>query len=147
MRFAVEPKWDGWRATPAAASIEAAGELWDTTRRLQLEGVVAKRVGAPYRPGQRGAAWLQLKRPRARDLQAEPGDQRWKAAMRWAAVLPAANSSPASPRPLRIETRSASSRSKSQPKRSTKEERSSSRFSLMARNSSSTPWISISDRR
>jgi bifunctional non-homologous end joining protein LigD len=78
-----------WLTTPAAESVDVAGELWETTRRLGLEGVVAKRADAPYRPGQRSALWLKLKHPHARDLQLAPPAERWATGARRAAVLPA----------------------------------------------------------
>jgi len=78
-----------WPTTPAAGSVDVAGELWETTRRLGLEGVVAKRADAPYRPGHRSAVWLKLKHPHAHDLQLAASAGRWVAGARRAPVLPA----------------------------------------------------------
>jgi bifunctional non-homologous end joining protein LigD len=78
-----------WLTTPAAASVNDAGELWDATRELGLEGVVAKLADAPYRPGHRGSAWLKLKHPHARDLQVSGSDSRWAAGTRRSLPLPA----------------------------------------------------------
>jgi bifunctional non-homologous end joining protein LigD len=71
-----------WLTTPAAATIDDAGDLWGTTRDLGLEGVVAKRLDAPYQPGRRAASWLKLKHPHARDLQLEPDTTRQVSASR-----------------------------------------------------------------
>jgi ATP-dependent DNA ligase len=46
--------------------VDAGARLW---REGMLEGIVAKRLDEPYRPGWRGAAWLKLKHPHARDQQ------------------------------------------------------------------------------
>lgn len=79
-----------WLTTPAAPSVNDAGELWETTRELGLEGVVAKRADAPYRPGHRGSAWLKLKHPHARDLQVDRSESKgWAAGSRRSQVLPA----------------------------------------------------------
>jgi bifunctional non-homologous end joining protein LigD len=48
----------GWR-TPRAFSIDE--DLATITRKHQLEGVVAKRLDAPYQPGRRSGAWLKHK--------------------------------------------------------------------------------------
>ena len=47
-----------WR-TPRWFSV--AEDLMTTTRELQLEGVVAKRLDSAYQPGRRGTAWLKYK--------------------------------------------------------------------------------------
>ena len=36
-------------------------EAMDVSRKLKLEGVVAKRLGSIYLPGKRGSAWLKMK--------------------------------------------------------------------------------------
>ena len=42
--------------------IEGAGiALFDAARKAQLEGIVAKKLGTPYRPGKRGRDWLKVK--------------------------------------------------------------------------------------
>lgn len=40
---------------------EDGGGLWEATRAKRLEGVVAKRVDAPYRLARRSAAWVKIK--------------------------------------------------------------------------------------
>jgi bifunctional non-homologous end joining protein LigD len=50
------PTWQ----TPAVVEGDADAAL-DTARRLGLEGIVAKRVDSPYRPGRRTTAWRKLK--------------------------------------------------------------------------------------
>lgn len=42
--------------------------LLEATRREGLEGVVAKRLGSPYRPGVRGRDWLKLRLRRRQDF-------------------------------------------------------------------------------
>jgi ATP-dependent DNA ligase len=49
--------------TPVAATVNDAGELWEVTRELRVEGVVAKLAAALYRPGRRDTAWLKLNHP------------------------------------------------------------------------------------
>jgi bifunctional non-homologous end joining protein LigD len=39
--------------------------LYQQAQALRLEGIVAKRLGSPYRPGERSADWLKVKRPGA----------------------------------------------------------------------------------
>jgi bifunctional non-homologous end joining protein LigD len=42
--------------------IEGAGEaLFEAARAQHLEGIVAKKLGSPYRPGKRGRDWLKVK--------------------------------------------------------------------------------------
>lgn len=49
-----------------AEHVEARGEdLWREVEARGLEGVVAKRADAPYRPGARSAAWLEIRRARS----------------------------------------------------------------------------------
>ena len=45
-------------------SQEGAG-MFEAAKQLQLEGLVAKRLGSPYRPGIRSEDWLKLKVPGA----------------------------------------------------------------------------------
>ena len=71
-----------WLTTPPADSVDDAGTLWEVTRSMRLEGVVAKRRNAPYLPGRRAPAWLKLKHPHARDLRVEPDADRWATASR-----------------------------------------------------------------
>jgi bifunctional non-homologous end joining protein LigD len=54
-----------WR-TPRAFS--TGEDLFSVTRQLRLEGVVAKRLDAPYQPGRRGDAWLKSKHRRRERL-------------------------------------------------------------------------------
>jgi len=49
----------GWCTTPSHEGAGAA--LFDATRDQGLEGVVAKRVDSPYRPGVRTKLWLKAK--------------------------------------------------------------------------------------
>jgi len=49
----------GWCTTPSHEGAGAA--LFDATRELGLEGVVAKRLDSPYRPGVRTKLWLKAK--------------------------------------------------------------------------------------
>ena len=49
----------GW-ATVASLN-EPVADVMDACSALSLEGLVAKRLDAPYRPGVRSAAWLRLK--------------------------------------------------------------------------------------
>jgi bifunctional non-homologous end joining protein LigD len=50
------PHWD----TPPY-SIGAGAEALATSQRLGLEGIVAKRLDAPYEPGRRSRAWIKVK--------------------------------------------------------------------------------------
>jgi bifunctional non-homologous end joining protein LigD len=64
-----------WR-TPRAFSADE--DLATVTRERQLEGVVAKRLDAPYQPGRRGDAWLKHKhrhRQRLTITAWRPGDR------------------------------------------------------------------------
>lgn len=45
-----------------------AGDVLDQSRRLGLEGVVAKRVGSPYRPGRRSPEWRKVKNFRSQEV-------------------------------------------------------------------------------
>jgi bifunctional non-homologous end joining protein LigD len=59
--------------TPAPASVLFVGhfdaehrrQLFDHAKELKLEGLVAKRLGSAYTPGERSADWLKCKIPRA----------------------------------------------------------------------------------
>jgi bifunctional non-homologous end joining protein LigD len=58
--------------TPAPASVlfvghveEGWAELYTQACALQLEGIVAKRLGSAYVGGERTGDWLKVKRPRA----------------------------------------------------------------------------------
>ncbi|TFD51221.1 ATP-dependent DNA ligase [Cryobacterium frigoriphilum] len=52
---------------PAALSGDYA-EALQTSRRLGLEGIVAKRRDAPYRPGRRSRTWIKVKHTRAQEV-------------------------------------------------------------------------------
>jgi bifunctional non-homologous end joining protein LigD len=53
------PQGPSWQ-TPAAHG-GGGTELLDATKRLELEGVVAKRLDSSYEPGRRSRAWLKVK--------------------------------------------------------------------------------------
>src|SRR5919204_3965393 len=55
----LELEGPAWR-TPAHHEGDGAAVL-DGTRRLGVEGVVAKRLDTPYEPGRRSSAWLKVK--------------------------------------------------------------------------------------
>ena len=42
--------------------------LWTLVRERRLEGIVAKRLGSPYRPGQRSREWLKVRNRRGQEL-------------------------------------------------------------------------------
>jgi bifunctional non-homologous end joining protein LigD len=42
--------------------------LWDVVQERRLEGIVAKRLGSPYRPGQRSRDWLKVRNRRGQEL-------------------------------------------------------------------------------
>src|SRR3954451_1049549 len=67
-----------WRVTePLAGTLE---DVLAVTRAHELEGIVAKRLEAPYAPGRRSSAWLKHK-PRGREPSPVPG---WSPAARHA---------------------------------------------------------------
>lgn len=57
---------DRWRAPPHF--IDDGAALLEAARRQGLEGVVAKRLGSPYRPGERSPDWLKLRLRRRQDF-------------------------------------------------------------------------------
>jgi anti-sigma regulatory factor (Ser/Thr protein kinase) len=57
-----------WLTTPSLRN-EAGAGLYGFTLEQSWEGVVAKRLDAPYRPAARNGAWLKAKHSHARDLQ------------------------------------------------------------------------------
>jgi bifunctional non-homologous end joining protein LigD len=59
-----------WLTTPSARD-DGAAALYGYTLAPGWEGVVAKRLDAPYRPAARNGAWLKAKHPHARDLQVD----------------------------------------------------------------------------
>lgn len=42
--------------------------LWEAVRERGLEGIVAKKLGSPYRPGQRSREWLKVRYRRGQEL-------------------------------------------------------------------------------
>jgi bifunctional non-homologous end joining protein LigD len=42
--------------------------LWGVVQERRLEGIVAKRLGSPYRPGQRSREWLKVRNRRGQEL-------------------------------------------------------------------------------
>lgn len=50
-------------------SVEDGAWLYGHALSLGLEGMVAKRAGSVYRPGERSPDWLKIKRPGAVPLQ------------------------------------------------------------------------------
>ena len=57
------PHWD----TPPAA-VGSGAEALAASKRLGLEGVVAKRLDAPYEPGRRSRAWIKVKNMTAQEV-------------------------------------------------------------------------------
>lgn len=57
----------GWR-TPRSFSSDEAPALLEATKERGLEGVVAKRLDAPYLPGARSSAWMKQKHRRTESL-------------------------------------------------------------------------------
>ncbi len=43
-------------------------QLWRVVRERDLEGIVAKRLGSPYRPGQRSREWVKVRNRRGQEL-------------------------------------------------------------------------------
>ena len=63
-----------WRAP--RHRVGGGGELLEAARRQGLEGVVAKRLDSPYRPGRRSGEWLKARvwrTPGVRDRRLHPG--------------------------------------------------------------------------
>jgi bifunctional non-homologous end joining protein LigD len=60
------PQGQSWQ-TPAGHEGEGAA-LLDATKRLGLEGVVAKRLDSIYEPGRRSRAWLKVKNQNSQEL-------------------------------------------------------------------------------
>lgn len=58
------PHWD----VPPHLLGVAAAEAVDASRRLGLEGIVAKRAASPYRPGRRGPDWVKVKNQRSQEV-------------------------------------------------------------------------------
>ncbi len=52
---------DAGRSWRLSSVYDDGGMLFDSTRAADLEGIVAKRSDAPYRPGVRSSAWIKIK--------------------------------------------------------------------------------------
>jgi bifunctional non-homologous end joining protein LigD len=55
-----------WRAPRNHVGDGAA--LWDLVQKRDLEGIVAKRLGSPYRPGKRSREWAKVRNRRGQEL-------------------------------------------------------------------------------
>jgi bifunctional non-homologous end joining protein LigD len=55
-----------WQLSPAVAG--SGADILEASRRLGLEGVVAKRRDSPYRPGRRSDEWLKIKNVLTQDV-------------------------------------------------------------------------------
>jgi bifunctional non-homologous end joining protein LigD len=60
--------FDGANWQAPAHHVGDGDRLWDAIRKQGLEGVVAKRVESPYRPGARGGEWLKVRYRRGQEL-------------------------------------------------------------------------------
>jgi bifunctional non-homologous end joining protein LigD len=60
--------FDGPNWQAPAHHLGDGDRLWDAIREQGLEGVVAKRVDSPYRPGQRSGDWLKVRYRRGQEL-------------------------------------------------------------------------------
>ncbi len=54
-----------WQLSPAFSG--PGEDVLEASRRMGLEGVVAKRLGSPYRPGRRSAEWIKVKNYRTQE--------------------------------------------------------------------------------
>lgn len=55
-----------WQISPAVTG--SGADVLEASRRLGLEGVVAKRLNSPYRPGRRSNEWLKVKNFRTQEV-------------------------------------------------------------------------------
>ena len=55
-----------WRAPSNHVGDGAA--LWNLVQKRDLEGIVAKRIGSPYRPGKRSREWAKVRNRRGQEL-------------------------------------------------------------------------------
>jgi bifunctional non-homologous end joining protein LigD len=62
------PSWQTPPTTFGAVGQEAGQAVLDASRALGLEGVVAKRVDSPYRPGRRSDSWRKVKTTLGQEL-------------------------------------------------------------------------------
>jgi bifunctional non-homologous end joining protein LigD len=60
--------FDGPHWQAPAHHVGDGDQLWKAIRAQGLEGVVAKRLGSPYRPGQRSREWLKVRYRRGQEL-------------------------------------------------------------------------------
>jgi bifunctional non-homologous end joining protein LigD len=56
-----------WAVTPSFTGV-AGGEVLRASREAGMEGVVAKRLDAPYRPGRRSRDWVKVKNQRMQEV-------------------------------------------------------------------------------
>jgi bifunctional non-homologous end joining protein LigD len=56
------------RVAVSEGEVGVGRALFEVARQAQLEGIVAKRLGSPYRPGRRSREWLKIKTVRDADL-------------------------------------------------------------------------------
>ncbi len=55
-----------WQLSPAVTG--SGADILEASRRLGLEGIVAKRLNSPYRPGRRSDEWLKIKNVRTQEV-------------------------------------------------------------------------------
>lgn len=55
-----------WRLSPAITG--GGGDLLEASRHMGLEGIVAKRLNSPYRPGRRSEEWIKIKNLRTQEV-------------------------------------------------------------------------------
>ena len=60
--------FDGPNWQAPAHHVGEGERLWTAIRKRGLEGVVAKRLGSPYRPGKRSREWLKIRYRRGQEL-------------------------------------------------------------------------------
>jgi bifunctional non-homologous end joining protein LigD len=60
--------FDGPHWQAPAHHVGDGDRLWDAIRKQGLEGVVAKRIESPYRPGARGGEWLKVRYRRGQEF-------------------------------------------------------------------------------
>jgi bifunctional non-homologous end joining protein LigD len=60
--------FDGPNWQAPAHHVGDGARLWDAVRAQGLEGIVAKRLQSPYRPGQRSREWLKVRYRRGQEL-------------------------------------------------------------------------------
>lgn len=55
-----------WQLSPAMTG--GGADLLEASRNMGLEGIVAKRLNSPYRPGRRSEEWIKIKNLRTQDV-------------------------------------------------------------------------------